>query len=210
MRNNAVIFFLLLGSSLFSYGQATTSGKVKFTGEVIAGKLCTVKADSVNKIVPLGTISRAQLPTAGATAGNSEFTLSVTDCGVDVSNANNHRLTYYFVSPAATINPRAGGYDYYLKNTATSPNQNSVGVQVFIKNGTNAGNVLQVTNRALPNTNRDGGGYTGRELGATVTGTGVNADVNIDLSAKFYSVTNGTADKPGQVTSEMNFEVWYE
>lgn len=210
MRNNAVILFLLLSTSLFSYVQAATSGNVKFTGEVIAGKLCTVKADSVNKTVPLGTIARNQLPTAGATAGNSEFTLSVTDCGIDVSNANNHRLTYYFVSSAATLNPRAGSYDYYLKNTATSPNQNSVGVQVFIKNGTNAGNVLKITNRVLPNTNRDEGGYTGRELGVTVTGTGVNADVNIDLSAKFYSVTNGTADKPGQVTSEMNFEVWYE
>lgn len=179
---------------------ATTQGKVTFKGEVIAAKLCTVKAGSDNKTVDLGYILSSQFSTANQAVGTGkEFTLSVKDCGASASNSTKNRLKYYFVSPSY-----ADAATGILTNSlTTSGNYNTVGIQLFSKNNNTP---IKVLRQALPEHNRIAGGYDGSQLNAHINGDAFD----IDLIAKFYGRTAGSNDKPGKVASELTFEVWYE
>lgn len=194
MKKTTLFTGMMLCLGMLPNSYAATQGKVIFKGEVIAAKLCTVKAGTENQTVDLGYILSSQFSTANQAVGTGkEFTLSVTDCG---NTAN--RLKYYFVSSYAE---QSTGI---LKNSdTTSGNHNSVGMQLFNKN--NAA-IKVLSQPALPEHNRIPGGYTGTELSARANGNAVD----IDLTAKFYGRTPGSNDKAGKVASEMTFGVWYE
>lgn len=198
MKKTTLFTGMMLCLGMLPNGYAATQGKVKFTGEVIAAKLCTVKAGTENQTVDLGYILSSRFSTANQAVGTGkEFTLSVTDCGAGQNNIGN-RLKYYFVSNYAEATTGI------LKNTdTTSGNRNSVGIQLFNKNSTA---IKVLPQSALPEHNRISGGYTGTELSARVNGNAVD----IDLTARFYGRTTGSNDKAGKVASEMTFGVWYE
>ena len=198
MKKTALFTGMMLCLGMLPNGYAATQGKVTFKGEVIAAKLCTVKAGTENQTVDLGYILSSRFSTANQAVGTGkEFTLSVTDCGAGQNNIGN-RLKYYFVSNYAEATTGI------LKNTdTTSGNRNSVGIQLFNKNNTA---IKVLSQPALPEHNRITGGYTGTELSARVNGNAVD----IDLTARFYGRTAGANDKAGKVASEMTFGVWYE
>lgn len=199
MKKTTLFTGMMLCLGMLPNGYAATQGKVIFKGEVIAAKLCTVKAGTENQTVDLGYILSSQFSTANQAVGTGkEFTLSVTDCGAGQNNIGNH-LKYYFVSSYAEA---ATGI---LKNSdTTSGNYNTVGIQLFSKHNNTAIKVLPQP--ALPEHNRIAGGYTGTELNAHTNGNAVD----INLIAKFYGRTTGANDKAGKVASEMTFGVWYE
>lgn len=198
MKKTTLFTGMMLCLGMLPNGYAATQGKVTFKGEVIAAKLCTVKAGTENQTVDLGYILSSRFSTANSAVGTGkEFTLSVTDCGAGQNNIGN-RLKYYFVSNYADATTGI------LKNTdTTSGNHNTVGIQLFNKNSTA---IKVLPQQALPEHNRIAGGYTGTELSARVNGNAVD----IDLTAKFYGRTAGSNDKAGKVASEMTFGVWYE
>lgn len=197
MKKMPLFTGMMLCLCMLPNGYAATQGKVTFKGEVIAAKLCTIKAGTENQTVDLGYILSSQFSAANQAVGTGkEFILSVTDCGAGQNNIGS-RLKYYFVSNYAEATTGI------LTNSDTaSGNRNSVGIQIFKHNNT-AINVLP--QQALPH-NRIAGGYTGTELNAHTNGNAVD----INLTAKFYGRTAGSNDKAGKVASEMTFEVWYE
>ena len=198
MKKTTLFTGMMLCLGMLPNSYAATQGKVIFKGEVIAAKLCTVKAGTENQTVDLGYILSSQFSAANQAVGTGKgFTLSVTDCGAGQNNIGN-RLKYYFVSSYAE---QSTGI---LKNSdTTSGNLNSVGIQLFNKNNTA---IKVLSQPALPEHNRITGGYTGTELSARVNGNAVD----IDLTARFYGRTAGANDKAGKVASEMTFGVWYE
>lgn len=198
MKKTALFTGMMLCLGMLPNSYAATQGKVTFTGEVIAAKLCTVKAGTENQTVDLGYILSSQFPNAIQAVGTGkEFTLSVTDCGTGQNNIGSH-LKYYFVSNYAEASTGI------LTNTLTaSGNYNTVGIQLFSKHNNAAIKVLP--QQALPH-NRIAGGYTGTELNAHTNGNAVD----INLIAKFYGRTAGPNNKAGKVASEFTFEVWYE
>lgn len=198
MKKTTLFTGMMLCLGMLPNGYAATQGKVTFKGEVIAAKLCTVKAGTENQTVDLGYILSSQFSAANQAVGTGKgFTLSVTDCGARQNNIGNH-LKYYFVSSYAE---QSTGI---LQNSdTTSGNRNSVGIQLFNKNNTA---IKVLSQPALPEHNRIAGGYTGTELSARVNGNAVD----IDLTARFYGRTVGSNDKAGKVASEMTFGVWYE
>ena len=199
MKKTTLFTGMMLCLGMLPNGYAATQGTVTFKGEVIAAKLCTVKAGTENQTVDLGYILSSQFINANQAVGTGKgFTLSVTDCG----NTTN-RLKYYFVSSYAEQ-----GTGILRNSDTTSGNRNSVGIQLFNKNNTAIKVLPQpaLPQPALPEHNRIAGGYSGTELSARVNGNAVD----IDLTAKFYGRTVGSTDKAGKVASEMTFEVWYE
>lgn len=190
-------------------GYAANQGKVTFSGKVLAARLCNITTETAGKTVDLGRVRSHQFTGVGTTVGGKDFTLSVRNCGETPNTNNANRLKYYFVSPHAELKViTTGGFNvqYYLKNTLNSGNKNSVGIQIFATAGSEAGKVINVTKQNLPQNTQAGGVYTGRQLGAKANGDAFD----ITLTAKFYAVTAGSADKPGKVASEMTFEVFYE
>lgn len=197
MKKTTLFTGMMLCLCMLPNGYAATQGKVTFKGEVIAAKLCTVKAGTEDQTVNLGYILSSLFSAANQAVGTGkEFTLSVTDCGTIQNNTRN-RLKYYFVSNHAEV-----GTGILKNSDATSGNHNTVGIQLFSKNNT----PIKVLNQALPVHNRIDGGYDGAALNARINGN----VVDIDLTAKFYGRTVGSNDKAGKVSSEMTFEVWYE
>lgn len=198
MKKTTLFTGMMLCLYMLPNGYAATQGKVTFKGEVIAAKLCTVKAGTENQTVDLGYILSSQFSAANQAVGTGkEFTLSVQDCGTTQNNRGNH-LKYYFVSSYAEQ-----GTGILKNSDATSGNRNSVGIQLFNKSNTA---IKVLPQQALPEHNRIPGGYTGTELSARVNGN----TVDIDLTARFYGRTTGSNDKAGKVASEMTFGVWYE
>lgn len=198
MKKTTLFTGMMLCLCMLPNGYAATQGKVTFKGEVIAAKLCTVKAGTENQTVDLGYILSSQFTTANQAVGTGKvFTLSVTDCGAGQNNIGN-RLKYYFVSP----NYADATTGILTNSDTTSNNRTTVGIQLFSKSNT----AIKVLRQALPEHNRIDGGYTGTELSARVNGNAVD----IDLTARFYGRTVGSNDKAGKVASEMTFGVWYE
>lgn len=199
MKKTTLFTGMMLCLGMLPNGYAATQGKVTFKGEVIAAKLCTVKAGTENQTVDLGYILSSQFSVANQAVGTGkEFILSVTDCGAGQNNIGNH-LTYYFIS-----NYAEAGTGILKNSDATSGNYNTVGIQLFSKNNNTAIKVLN--QQALPEHNRITGGYTGTQLNAHTNGNAVD----INLIAKFYGRTAGSNNKAGKVASEMTFGVWYE
>lgn len=196
MKKTALFTGMMLCLGMLPNSYAATQGKVTFTGEVIAAKLCTVKTGSDNKTVDLGYILSSEFTNANQAVGTGkEFTLSV-DCG-GIQNNQGNRLKYYFVSNYAEDNIG------FLTNTlTTSGNYTTVGIQLFSKSNT----PIKVLKQALPVHNRITGSYDGAALKARINGN----TVDIDLTAKFYGRTAGSNNKAGKVASEFTFEVWYE
>ncbi|EFA28719.1 hypothetical protein HAINFHK1212_1646, partial [Haemophilus influenzae HK1212] len=78
---------------------------------------------------------------------------------------------------------------------------------IFAKEGSEAGKMIKIIQSStLPTDTSTGNVYTGTQLGAKAKGD----TFVITLTAKFYAVTAGSADKAGKVASEMTFEVFYE
>ncbi|WP_239993559.1 fimbrial protein [Haemophilus haemolyticus] len=202
----AGVLFLLFG---LPQGYAENQGKVTFSGKVLAAKLCNITTETAGKTVDLGRVRSHQFTGVGTTVGGKDFTLSVRNCGETPNTNKANRLKYYFVSPYSNVQIVNGDFaniQYYLQNTLNSGNKNSVGIQIFATAGSEAGKVINVTKQNLPQNTQAGGVYTGTKLGAKANGD----TFDITLTAKFYAVTAGSADKPGKVASEMTFEVFYE
>ena len=202
----AGVLFLLFG---LPQGYAANHGKVTFSGKVLAARLCNITTETAGKTVDLGRVRSHQFTGEGTTVGGTDFTLSVRNCGETPNTNNANRLKYYFVSPYSNVQIVNGDFaniQYYLQNTLNSGNKNSVGIQIFATAGSEAGKVIKVTKQNLPQNTQAGGVYTGTKLGAKANGD----TFDITLTAKFYAVTAGSADKPGKVASEMTFEVFYE
>ncbi|WP_258172884.1 fimbrial protein [Haemophilus influenzae] len=181
-----------------------------FSGKVLAARLCNITTETAGKTVDLGRVRSHQFTGEGTTVGGTDFTLSVRNCGETPNTNNANRLKYYFVSPNAELKVITTGglsVQYYLKNTLDSGNKNSVGIQIFAKEGSEAGKVINIIKSStLPTDTTVGNKYTGTQLGAKAKGD----TFEITLTAKFYALTAGSADKAGKVASEMTFEVFYE
>ncbi|WP_258173691.1 fimbrial protein [Haemophilus influenzae] len=203
----AGVLFLLFG---LPQGYAENQGKVTFSGKVLAARLCNITTETAGKTVDLGRVRSHQFTGEGTTVGGTDFTLSVRNCGETPNTNNANRLKYYFVSPNAELKVITTGglsVQYYLKNTLDSGNKNSVGIQIFAKEGSEAGKVINIIKSStLPTDTTVGNKYTGTQLGAKAKGD----TFEITLTAKFYALTAGSADKAGKVASEMTFEVFYE
>ncbi|HHF5238562.1 TPA: fimbrial protein [Haemophilus influenzae] len=203
----AGVLFLLFG---LPQGYAANQGKVTFSGKVLAARLCNITTETAGKTVDLGRVRSHQFTGEGTTVGGTDFTLSVRNCGETPNTNNANRLKYYFVSPNAELKVITTGglsVQYYLKNTLDSGNKNSVGIQIFAKEGSEAGKVINIIKSStLPTDTTVGNKYTGTQLGAKAKGD----TFEITLTAKFYALTAGSADKAGKVASEMTFEVFYE
>lgn len=203
----AGVLFLLFG---LPQGYAANHGKVTFSGKVLAARLCNITTETAGKTVDLGRVMSHQFTGEGTTVGGTDFTLSVRNCGETPNTNNANRLKYYFVSPNAELKVITTGglsVQYYLKNTLDSGNKNSVGIQIFAKEGSEAGKVINIIKSStLPTDTTVGNKYTGTQLGAKAKGD----TFEITLTAKFYALTAGSADKAGKVASEMTFEVFYE
>ncbi len=134
---------LALGCSLLlSTGLAQANGQMSFSGSVLAST-CQVNGGHNNVAVPLPPVQARLLANAGQVAGNTPFSLRLTNCSAGLS-----RVSTYFES-GPTINPQgrlivdAGGsanVEVQLRNSSNTP-MNLAGAQ-----GSQNSQIVSITN----------------------------------------------------------------
>ncbi|AGB81732.1 P pilus assembly protein, pilin FimA [Serratia sp. FGI94] len=88
-------------------GVASATNTIQFQGEV-SDQTCTVSinGNASTPVVLLPTVSKADLATAGATAGQTPFTIGLTGCTADAANAT--AVKTVFVANNLTSDGRMG------------------------------------------------------------------------------------------------------
>ncbi|MEG0859901.1 MAG: fimbrial protein [Pseudomonas sp.] len=104
-KSRLLAVMIAAGSTPFA--MAAGDGTITFNG-LINSETCVVKVNggSANAAVVLPTVAAKTLGTVGQTAGLTQFTMELTDCG-DVS-----KKAYAFFEAGSTVDPRSGN----LKN----------------------------------------------------------------------------------------------
>ncbi|MGH8381291.1 fimbrial protein [Pseudomonas sp.] len=134
---------LALGCSLLlSAGLAQANGQMSFNGSVLAGT-CLVNGGQNNVTVNMPAVQASLLTNPGQVAGNTPFSLRLTNC-----SAGLNRVSTYFES-GPTVNPQgrlivdAGGSDnveVQLRNSSNTP-MNLAGAQ-----GNQNSQIVNITN----------------------------------------------------------------
>lgn len=101
---------LLFGASLFSVSALASDGQINITGNVTANTCTPAGTAGKNVTVTLPTVGTTTLATAGATAGATPFSISLTGCPAGVAKAQ----TNFEAGP--TIDTATGNL---LNSTAT-------------------------------------------------------------------------------------------
>ncbi|MFC0226276.1 fimbrial protein [Serratia aquatilis] len=88
--NKKLIAIAVLATSALTSGVFAApggDGTVRFTGEIIP-QGCEVSADTKDQIVNLKKIAATAFPQSGATAGDKDFSIILTNCPTTVSTAS--------------------------------------------------------------------------------------------------------------------------
>jgi major type 1 subunit fimbrin (pilin) len=111
MKKN--VFALAIVAAAVISGSAFADNTIKFQGEV-ADQTCTVtvNGNASSPLVLLPTVSTSTLATSGATAGDTNFTISLSGC---TASATETAIKTVFVGNNLTANGRMG-------NTGTATN----------------------------------------------------------------------------------------
>ncbi|WP_299996472.1 fimbrial protein [uncultured Cedecea sp.] len=126
---------LALSSSVYA-----VDGTINFTGE-ITSNTCTIDgsvAGAATKTVALGNVPASALSAAGQTAGNKNFSLTLTDCSAVTSVA----ARFESLDLAST-----DGYLQLSPPAGATPNAENVEIAIYDNNG-----VLQPVNGEIPST----------------------------------------------------------
>lgn len=199
MKKLKIQYLFLLTSGLFFASFASAhDGEIRFKAEIIKGT-CEVSTDSVNKTVDLGITSAQNLISQGSTANEKSFQLNVEKCGEDTTDS---KYIKFALSRTSASDDLPTGV-LPNKNT-TAINRNTVGVQLISNSGTPI--EIGFSPSGLP-TITQSRRTSGNDLGAVLKPP---YGFEIPLKARFYSLTNGSANKEGQVESEVTFAVFYE
>lgn len=154
-------------------------GKIEFSGK-ITGQTCTINANSTKDFsVNLPTVSTTTLQTAGAVAGRTPFTISLTAC-----NPASGTVTTYF-EPGTSVDTASG------RLNADAGNGNATNVQLELLNAENTPIVVGSTLA------------TSGSKPASVTSTGV---VNLSYAVQ-YRATGAATE--GNVNSRVNYTLVY-
>ncbi|WP_162790780.1 fimbrial protein [Haemophilus haemolyticus] len=199
MKKLKIQYLFLLTSGLFFASFASAyDGEIRFKAEITKAGTCEVSTDSVNKTVNLNITLAQNLINQGSTANETPFKLNVEKCG-DVTDSNH--IKFALSRTSASDDLPTGVLPN--KNT-TAINRNTVGVQLISNSGTPI--EIGFSPSGLP-TITQSRRTSGNDLGAVLKPP---YGFEIPLKARFYSLTNGIANKEGQVESEVTFAVFYE
>ncbi|MCK9139685.1 type 1 fimbrial protein [Haemophilus influenzae] len=190
--------YLFLLTSIFVSFASAYDGEIRFKAEITKAGTCEVSTDSVNKTVNLNITLVQNLINQGSTANETPFKLNVEKCG-DVTDSNHIKFA---LSRISTSDDLPTGV-LPNKNT-TAINRNTVGVQLISNSGTPIEIGFSPSGSPTIAQSRS---TSGNDLGAVLKPP---YGFEIPLKARFYSLTNGSANKEGQVEAEVTFAVFYE
>lgn len=128
---SSIIALTLTAASTSFAATEVGSGAIEFNGVVNTGA-CTIAPTSVNKEVDLGSVPASSLKTAGAQGPQTDFSLELSDCVLEVGGEEN---PYSKVSIA--FNGVMDGAGKLWENIGTSQN---VGILFQDENGKNLTN----------------------------------------------------------------------
>lgn len=167
-----------------------TSGTVTFEG-TITSNTCYVSSNSVNKTVKLPAVKANDLSTAGQTAGDTAFTLTLEDCPVIgykmVEGQRKNNVSVAFDSTSANVDTDTGN----LKEANPSGNSaKNVQIQLLNKDGKKI-NLASAEEQA-------------KLIQQPIGNTG---NVQFDFTAQYYAKA---AAEPGSVVVSIPFSIDYQ
>lgn len=178
MRNLTVMAALLL--SVAPFAASAADGTITFNGKVTS-KTCTVSTPAgKNFTVTLPTVSTTSLAVAGAVAGRTPFSVSLTGC------AAGNVATYF--EPGATVDFNSGR----LLNQASSNSAGNVQIQLLGSNSS----FLPVL--------ASGSGQT--QTNSQWVQVASDGSANLNYYAEYYATAAASA---GDVTSSVQYTLIY-
>ncbi|HFZ8996650.1 TPA: fimbrial protein [Citrobacter freundii] len=155
---------------------------VRFLGEV-TDQTCTIKINGTesNPVILLPTVSKATLASEGSSAGETPFTVTLSNCDVAASSSLGN------VGVRFVVNERDGEN---LKNIAANSPATNVAIQLL--EGVTA---LDFTSGEAKTTAK------------SIGGDGGESTVTFDMFAKYYSTAGGATS--GAVEAEAQFAITY-
>lgn len=177
--NLAVCALALAISSTSAF--AVTSGTVTFNGE-LKDETCQIETGSVDVLVPLPTLSTASLAAAGAEAGSTNFTISVIDCPVSVTNVAAH----FEAINSDGVNPTTGN----LTNSTTTGAAGNAEVRLY----------------NLKNSSQIRVGDTGESFAVTPGVAPALGTTTLSYAGGYYATQ---ATTPGLVTAKVQYVLAY-
>lgn len=132
-----------------SLSATASDGTINFTGEIV-DTTCTINVNGVTspaaQTVVLPTVSARALSTAGETAGQTNFTIELSDC-----SSSTQSVTAFFEA-GSTVDPTSG----FLRNTGTADavqlrllNAAGMHIRPGDENQRDAANLLPLNNGAV-------------------------------------------------------------
>lgn len=178
MNTIRLLAITVLASATFAANAA--DGTITFNG-LVTDKTCDITTPQGKDFtVTLPTVARSALPTAGATAGRTPFTISLSQC-----SAGN--VATYF-EPGATVDFASGRL---LNQAATNAAAN---VQIRL---------LGSNNQFLPVLAAGSGSAQSNSQWVSVAADG---SANLDYYTEYYATAAATA---GEVTSSVKYTIIY-
>lgn len=189
MKKLTLAASLVLGFGLVANANAV-DGSVTFNGKVV-NQTCTVITGKQNQTVTLPTVQLSSLNATGTTAGETPFTISLTNCNTKKTSGVT-QVKAFFLPNATDVDENT----HNLINKANGSAANNVQIQLLNKNLTVIKVGENVTDQNVNGTDIDD---TGKNDG-TVT-------AELKYFARYYATNAVTA---GEVTSKVEYNIVYK
>lgn len=189
MKKLTLAASLVLGFGLVANANAV-DGSVTFNGKVV-NQTCTVTTDKQNQTVELPTVQSSSLKTAGTTAGETPFTISLTGCNTKTTSKTT-KVKAFFLPNATYVDETT----HNLINKATDTVANNVQIQLLNKDLT----VIKV-----------GENVTDQNVKGTDINDAGKADGAVTAELKYFARYYATAQAGvGNVNSKVEYNIVYE
>lgn len=175
---NKVLSAALIAMGLVSSSAFASDGQININGEVTA-VTCTINNGMYDKNVTLPSVSTMSMPSIGTTAGDTAFSIPLTNCAPSTVNA---ALMHF--EAGSTIDTNTGG----LKNQIAAGSN----VQVQLLDG----NTFSVLNLS--------GGAGAQGLNPVTVSAG---SANVNLVARYRAALD--LPTPGAVSTYVTFSMAY-
>ena len=189
MKKLTLAVSLVLGFGLVANANAV-DGSVTFNGKVV-NQTCTVTTAKKDQTVRLPTVQSSSLKTAGTTAGETPFTISLTNC--NTKNTSGVTQVKAFFLPNATY---VDENTHNLINKANGSAANNVQIQLLNKDLTVIKIGENITDQNVKGTDIND---TGKADGAVTA--------ELKYFARYYATS---AAGTGDVNSKVEYNIVYE
>lgn len=190
MKKLTLAASLVLGFGLVANANAV-DGSVTFNGKIV-DQTCTVATNKKDQTVTLPTVQSSSLATASSTAGETPFTISLTNCKTK-ANSGISKVKAFFLPNATNVDENTHNL---INIEKTSPAATNVQVQLLNKDLTAINVGENITDQSV----------NGTEINDTNKTDGT-VTAELKYFARYYATNPVTA---GKVTSKVEYNIVYE